>query len=193
MPSRLTGSRTRSTPARTALSSALALVLLTASTACADFSRDVYMGDSGKHLSRTDLENRPSYDDAVARYDELRAGIQEVVTSAMPHAKEISRPGGEKARCSIDVESVELADVTSRYAYRAWGVQARPTEEEWTEILEGISPLLEEHDFDTINMDAEIGNVRRVAVEDRYGASLALSYDKALAVSLMTGCHLTEE
>lgn len=93
MPSRLTGSRTRSTPARTALSSALALVLLSAST----------------------------------------------------------------------------------------------------EILEGISPLLEEHDFDTINMDAEIGNVRRVAVEDRYGTSLTLSYDKALAVSLMTGCHLTEE
>lgn len=133
MPSRLTGSRTRSTPARTALSSALALVLLTASTACADFSRDVYMGDSGKHLSRTDLENRPSYDDAVARYDELRAGIQSVVTSPMPHAKEISRPGDEKARLiegphqRTQARHVALGCDCRRYPPRPTNETAPPT------------------------------------------------------------------
>lgn len=153
--------------------------------------RDGYMGDSGQPLSRSDLESRPSLDEVVAGYDELLAEIQNVVTSILPNAEVVERPGGEEGGCSAEVESVELADATARYFFPTRGIQARPTDDQWQQIRDRIAPLLEKHQFESTAMDAHIGDTRNLAVRDGFGAALSIGYNKAIALSLKSGCHLT--
>ena len=154
--------------------------------------RDGYLGDSGEHLSRTDLDARPTLDEVKPEYEELMAEVLAVVTTVLPEAEVIEPYSGGQGGCSIEVGDVELVDITARYYFPKKGIQARPTDEQWQQIREQIAPILEEHHFESTAMDIEINTTKNLAVGDRYGATLSLGYNKAIALSLTSGCHLTE-
>ena len=121
------------------------------------------------------------------------AEILAVVTTVLPEAEVIDDSSGEQGGCSIEVGDVELVDITARYFFPAHAIQARPTDEQWQQIRERIAPILEQHHFESTAMDIEINTTKNLAVNDRYGALLSIGYKKAISLSLVSGCHLTEK
>lgn len=132
-------------------------------------------------------------DEAMPGYEELMAEVLGVVTTVLPEAEVIDGYSGDQGGCSIEVGDVELVDITARYFFPAYAIRARPTDEQWQQIREQIAPILDKHHFESTAMDIEINTTKNLAVSDRYGAVLSIGYDKAISLSLKSGCHLTEK
>lgn len=167
--------------------------LVLALAGCADMSDDTYVGDADQSFSHSDLESRPSLDEAISRYELLLREILGVVTATLPDAEVINASDGARGGCSDQVDSLELVDATGRYFFPSWAVQARPTDAQWDRIRSEIQPLLQEGNFNAVTMDAQIGTTRNLAVTDDLGAELSLGYNKAISLSLVSGCHLKEK
>lgn len=161
---------------------------------CADVADDIYMDAASGELSPADLEARPSLGEAVYRYESLMESVRSIITTNLQGAEVIRTSDGERGGCTAQVASTDLADKAHRFYLPTWAIQARPTKEQWGQIRGQLEPLLEQHQFSNVTMDAPIGaGGHRLVVQDDFGAELAIGYDKAMGLSLKSGCHLDEK
>lgn len=138
----------------------------------------------------TSLHNRPSMEAVAAELTEVEEQIRAAVTGILPDARweRISEPA-----TSPCTEGGQNLDEARRLFHGTWVADVVPDDAQWTRIRDAVLPILADHGYSDVSMDTSVGDAAFYKVAGQYeGSSFSIQYEKAIAMSFRSGCHIPE-
>lgn len=145
------------------------------------------MDERGRHMES--IHDRPTLDVITVEYRELEGQIKDVISDILPGGQWTQHGSDKKPSCRENNGNDDPRAL--RLVSAVWGLDARPTSEQWDLIRERVTPLLREHGFTTVTMDTTVHEGAVFKVAGPYdGSEYSISFGKALSTGFITGCHL---
>lgn len=145
------------------------------------------MDERGLHVES--IQDRPTLDVITVEYRELAGQIKDVISEIVPGGQWGQYSADKKPSCRENKGDDDPRAL--RLISASWGLDARPTSEQWDLIRERVTPLLREHGFTTVAMDTKVHEGAVFKVAGPYdGSEYSISFGKALSTGFITGCHL---
>lgn len=180
-------------------SKSLLSVLLVASlvlvASCSDGGQYLDPKPTGSAMSQqqqyAELSNRPSLEEVVERYEEMRRTIRDRLTSrfGLPVWTEQNSP--RSSGCAPQFPDVDSKDAGKKFLSR-WFSTA-PVTENWQEAKQIVVDVSRTYGFNSISLDIQRPDDAEFNVNDQNGAELSFGSAKNTVLALTTGCHLTAE
>jgi hypothetical protein len=165
-------------------------------TSCSDGNQYLNPTPSGSLMSQqqqyTELMNRPTIDEAIKRYEEMRATIRDRLTqefnlSQWTEQQESSRFSG----CAPQFSEVDQKDSSKKYLPR-WFASS-PLIASWKQAKQIVAEVSKGYGFNRVSLDVEKPDDVEFNLNDQYGAELSFGSAKNTVLTLTTGCHLSAE
>lgn len=135
-------------------------------------------------------QDRPSLEAVAVELGDAEERIRTVISEIVPSGQWTRVRESRTSPCSENGESVEGA---RRLFPGNWKFDARPDDEQWTQIREAVLPILADYGYTEITMDTPTGSGAAFEVAGRFeGASFSIKYSRSTAMSFSSGCHLLE-
>lgn len=145
--------------------------------------------DNGAPVSS--ISGRVSLEAVSAELTEAEGRIRDVVSEILPDGQwtQTREPWTSPCRENRGADDPRA----KAWLHGNWQYRAIPTTEQWIQIRESVLPIVADYGFTEIAMDTPAGDGAVFKVAGVYeGSRFSIQYNKAIAMSFRSGCHVPE-
>jgi hypothetical protein len=163
---------------------------------CGDGNQYLNQTPSGNLMSQqqqyAELMKRPTINEVVARYEEMRAKIQSKLSSDLGITNWEDKHDGRQSGCANEFPEVSSNDIVRNFMSFIIAPTNVPSEH-WPAAAAIVSEISSEYGFDQKGLQLDRSPHFEFGLKDQYQAQVSLSTEKTTVLSVETGCHLTVE
>jgi hypothetical protein len=138
-----------------------------------------------------ELMKRPTLDEVIVRYEEMRGVIRDRLTREFNLPKWQEQESSRYSGCAPQFADVDEKDSSRKYLPRSF--TPAPLISSWKQAKQIVVEVSKGYGFNKISLDVEKPDDVEFNLNDQYGAELSLGSSKNTVLTVTTGCHLSAE